>query len=441
VFDRHPIIYHMQRKQLLLLLWVLVPAAQAQLLDPGFESGMGWNFSCTNGGGGFSTDVPTYGGSTSLSLPMLSSTQPDCYFVDGIMPTAYQVLTGVQNGNTIQVACMVKCVPDIPGNVNFLNANIGFGWLTSGGVALQDFGGGAGLNVTDTWTSMGASYTFSAMPVDALPLIFLHGYAFANANGTVLFDNVSVQMLGTGALLSAKAWLDGCYVDSQGLMRDDLRVAGLVPLNTPYSSPAATIAPAVLAVSGPNAIVDWVQVELRAIVTGISTLRAPALLQRDGDIVALDGVSPLSIPVASGLYYVHLRHRNHLGVITANLVSVNASNTLVDFRSPATACLVRPAPNTDLPRKTVGATRALWAGELTNDYKIKYTGAGNDRDNILAACCGPVPTLTLNGYYSTDVNLDGVVKYVGANNDRDPILVNIGGTTPTAVRIEQVPQP
>ena len=52
-----------------------------------------------------------------------------------------------------------------------------------------------------------------------------------------------------------------------------------------------------------------------------------------------------------------------------------------------------------------------------------------------------MPTLTLNGYYSTDVNLDGVVKYVGANNDRDPILVNIGGTTPTAVRIEQVPQP
>lgn len=45
----------------------------------------------------------------------------------------------------------------------------------------------------------------------------------------------------------------------------------------------------------------------------------------------------------------------------------------------------------------------------------------------------------MNGYYTEDVNLDGVVKYIGAGNDRDPVLVTIGSTVPTAVRNAQLP--
>ena len=50
-----------------------------------------------------------------------------------------------------------------------------------------------------------------------------------------------------------------------------------------------------------------------------------------------------------------------------------------------------------------------------------------------------VPTATVNGYFSEDVNMTGQVKYAGSSNDRDPILVNIGGTVPTATRSEQLP--
>jgi hypothetical protein len=35
--------------------------------------------------------------------------------------------------------------------------------------------------------------------------------------------------------------------------------------------------------------------------------------------------------------------------------------------------------------------------------------------------------------------MDGVVKYVGPNKDRDIILQALGGTVPTAVRVQQVP--
>lgn len=71
---------------------------------------------------------------------------------------------------------------------------------------------------------------------------------------------------------------------------------------------------------------------------------------------------------------------------------------------------------------------------------MKYTGTNNDRDAILTAIGGSVPTNTLSGQYlQEDLNLDGVVKYTGPSNDRDLILQTIGGRVPTAVRVEQVP--
>ena len=70
---------------------------------------------------------------------------------------------------------------------------------------------------------------------------------------------------------------------------------------------------------------------------------------------------------------------------------------------------------------------------------LKHTGSGNDRDPILTAIGGVVPTNTLVGYRSEDVNMNGTVKYTGAGNDRDPILQNIGGVVPTNTRVEQMP--
>ncbi|MBK8338859.1 MAG: hypothetical protein IPK99_02065 [Flavobacteriales bacterium] len=77
--------------------------------------------------------------------------------------------------------------------------------------------------------------------------------------------------------------------------------------------------------------------------------------------------------------------------------------------------------------------------ERDPDASLKYAGGSNDRDPILVAIGGVVPTATVNGYLPTDVTLDGVVKYAGSNNDRDPILINIGGAVPTSTRAQQLP--
>jgi hypothetical protein len=71
--------------------------------------------------------------------------------------------------------------------------------------------------------------------------------------------------------------------------------------------------------------------------------------------------------------------------------------------------------------------------------QLQYTGSGNDRDPILLAIGGSVPTNFITGYRIEDTNLDGVVKYTGSANDRDVILLNIGGTVPTSIRLQQLP--
>jgi hypothetical protein len=71
---------------------------------------------------------------------------------------------------------------------------------------------------------------------------------------------------------------------------------------------------------------------------------------------------------------------------------------------------------------------------------VKYSGVNNDRDPVLVAIGGSVPTNVVSGVYSPlDINLDGQLRYAGANNDRDIILQTIGGTVPTAVKVQQLP--
>ncbi|MFZ1686406.1 MAG: PQQ-dependent sugar dehydrogenase [Flavobacteriales bacterium] len=243
--------------------------------------------------------------------------------------------------------------------------------------------------------------------------------------------------------VSPKVNLEGPYNTGTGLMHDALRTASLIPLTEPYTAlgypqvargGGETVAQSVLSITGNNAVVDWVRVELRpaAQPTLIAATRQ-GLLQRDGDVVSASGSGPLSFTVGSGNYYVVVRHRNHLGAMTAAPVSLSTTTSVVDFLSSSTLTYGTNA------RRVVGSTLALWAGNTTGNDRLQYTGTGNDRDPILTAIGGTLPTNTVTGYRSEDVTMDGVTKYTGPTNDRDPILVNVGGTVPTAVRIEQLP--
>ena len=158
-----------------------------------------------------------------------------------------------------------------------------------------------------------------------------------------------------------------------------------------------------------------------------------ALLERDGDVVSLNGTSPVTFAQGPGTYFVAVRHRNHLGAMTASALSISASATAVDFTTVATATYGTEA------RTTAGSAQVLWSGDVTFNKEVKYTGNANDRDPILVAVGSSTPNNTTAGYLVEDTNLDGNVKYAGSGNDRDRILLNVGSTTPNNTRLEQLP--
>lgn len=245
------------------------------------------------------------------------------------------------------------------------------------------------------------------------------------------------------AKLGAHVFLGGPYDPVIERMSDGLRTNNLLPSTSPYqalgftavgSSDYQTIHSGVLDFTGDSAIVDWLWIELlsAADTSTIAAARA-ALVRRDGLVVGMDGRSPVDFNCGSGSYYVRVRHRNHLGVTASAPVSLSATSTEVDFTSTLTNTFGSNAQD------EINGKRMLWPGDVTGDGIVKYVGASNDRDAILAAIGGVSSIATLTAYDPADVNMDGTVKYAGLNNDRDRILLAIGGTSVTAVRVEQGP--
>jgi hypothetical protein len=271
----------------------------------------------------------------------------------------------------------------------------------------------------------------------------LPGSACDDGNALTGSDTWSAacQCVGQQVLLNLKVILSGALPATGTLMNDQLRSLPSFPLQEPYSglglpptSGPYTIAPTVLATTGLNAIVDWIVVELRSPAsTSVVTARRAALLQRDGDVVDLDGISPVAFPVAPGSYHVAVRHRNHLGAMTAGGITLSGSTSVVDLRPLSTSLHGIDA------MRNMGSFLALWSGNTSFDGQLSYVGLGNDRDAILLQVGGTTPNNTTTGYNARDVNLNGIVSYTGTGNDRDVLLVNVGSTTPNNLRFEQLP--
>jgi hypothetical protein len=241
--------------------------------------------------------------------------------------------------------------------------------------------------------------------------------------------------------VNIKAFLQGPY-NGASAMNDGLRSNGYLPLSEPYTALGYTFTGGggesttqpIIDFPGSNAIIDWVVLELRDKNDNTSVLHSrSALLQADGDVVDMDGFSAVLFPAPTDDYFLAVLHRNHLAVMTKNTLALSGTPTAIDLTDGSTE-----THGTEAQREVVG-TYMLWAGDVTFDGTIKYTGIDNDRDPILSSIGGVVPTNTITGYSSTDVNMDGTTKYTGLSNDRDIILQNIGGVVPTNVRMEQMP--
>ena len=243
--------------------------------------------------------------------------------------------------------------------------------------------------------------------------------------------------------LRVRAFLQGPFDMGTLLMDNNLSQIQAIPLQEPYTAlgyvhtggGGGEVATTAIygGITG-SGIVDWVVVELRDPVDpSMIVASRSALLRRDGLVVdhTQGPLLPFG-PDPDGTYYIAIRHRNHLGAMTAAPMDIGG-NALADFAASGADTYGTDAVLSD-PYFSL-----LRAGDTNFDGELKYVGADNDRDPILLRVGGTTPNGTVIGYFNEDVTLNGISQYVGSFNDRDLILQNVGGLVPTATRTQQLP--
>lgn len=249
-----------------------------------------------------------------------------------------------------------------------------------------------------------------------------------NGASTALEQGFHNTFLKVGFVVSARIFLQGAYNESASIMDDDLRNLNYIPLSTPYYDGAIITNSAVLDITGDDAIVDWVYVEIRdRVLDELVVAEQSALLQRDGDIVGLDGESLLKFELLPGTYFMSVNHRNHLGVLTNKAEIFTAQEKLFDFTDGSTT--IKGGNNKQWALNT--GDFSLISGDPNEDGLVKASGLNNDSNYIVGSILNAPGNIfgsqsySFSGYNNEDLNMDGVVKITGTNNDKLMISSNI----------------
>lgn len=147
-----------------------------------------------------------------------------------------------------------------------------------------------------------------------------------------------------GASLNLRVYLQGNF--TSGVMSTNLNSSGYLPFSHPYGNEPFNFlgADRISLVDADNSgiadffesnpeIVDWVLVELRNGTDASSKVAQKAgFVKSDGNVVGLDGISPLLFGVPAGEYYIVVYHRNHIPIMSSNSVTMsNNSPASYDF--------------------------------------------------------------------------------------------------------------
>ncbi len=246
-------------------------------------------------------------------------------------------------------------------------------------------------------------------------------------------------------LLNSRVLLQGAN-PSAGVMNDGLRSGGnVIPTTEPYRNAPYSFASldggvqevAAASVFADQAsvndnIVDWMFVELRNNATSSSSLvqTRSVFVQRDGDVVDIDGVSPVYFKnLDPNDFTVTLRHRNHLAISTNNAGGffkslALAPSTNLDFTTLAAGSILGVSGSN---YATTGGFNMMYGGNANSNGNIRFINLQNDKDFILNNILSGNTSGSVSGYNQGDVNMNKTVRYINLSNDKDFILNTVLG--------------
>jgi hypothetical protein len=210
--------------------------------------------------------------------------------------------------------------------------------------------------------------------------------------------------------VALKVYLQGPFSGTE--MQTDLLDAGVIPMVQPYSAAPWHFSGTDTVSVVPGGVVDWVLIELRTDADSATKIATrAAFIKSDGTIVGLDGTgSVVFSSVVPGDYYVVVRHRNHLGVMSANPVALTHTSPLYDFTTGTDKYYGASA-------KALSAGKyGMYAGDANGDGQVR----NDDMNDYLR------PAMGQSGYKTIDINMNGQVQ----NDDlNDYLRLNIGKGT------------
>jgi hypothetical protein len=223
--------------------------------------------------------------------------------------------------------------------------------------------------------------------------------------------------------LEARVFLQAAMIGDT--MEARLNDMGYLPPEQPYTALPFDYWGAEQCASMPTDIVDWILVQLRDVITMEVISQRAALVKESGDIVEIDGASAVTFEAPADWYYIAVRHRNHMSVVTDAPMDCTEGAVEFDFtvEHGANAGMVQIVPG----------VYAMMCGDVNGDNLIKFNGSDNDKNAILSAVGTLTPNAVLMGYNRYDVNMDGVVKFNGSDNDKNAVLGIVGVLTPNNI--------
>lgn len=193
--------------------------------------------------------------------------------------------------------------------------------------------------------------------------------------------------------LAVRVFLQGPYDSATHLMRTDLKDNGVLPAASPYAEAPLILEDAEVI---PEDAVDWVLVELRLLANGPAVYRRSAFLRNDGQIIDEKGNAYINAFAESAAsYYIVIKHRNHLAVMSNAAQDFSSGSANYDFTSDKQSFYGNDAALVE------SGVYGMFAGDADGNNVIVFASEVSVlRSENLSA-----------GYYNSDLNLDGAVVF------------------------------